>query len=148
MNPDQGLPSLPHAHADADAVITTRIEIAQLKESMPESTMIYVTRDQVEAMTLATRIVVLANKGIAQVGTPPKKHRYLPGGSILPNCWARLRKYILIPPRANRLLPSCQALSATCGAQPLPSEHPQKKYASLQKANLYIAAKAPTPFHG
>ncbi len=32
--------------------------------------MIYVTHDQVEAMTLASRIVVLANKGIAQVGTP------------------------------------------------------------------------------
>ena len=31
-------------------------------------TMIYVTHDQVEAMTLASRIVVLANKGIAQVG--------------------------------------------------------------------------------
>jgi len=44
--------------------------IAQLKESMPDSTMVYVTHDQVEAMTLATRIVVLANKGIAQVGTP------------------------------------------------------------------------------
>jgi len=37
---------------------------------MPDSTMIYVTHDQVEAMTLASRIVVLANKGIAQVGTP------------------------------------------------------------------------------
>ena len=32
--------------------------------------MIYVTHDQVEAMTLASRIVVLANKGIAQVGSP------------------------------------------------------------------------------
>ena len=39
-------------------------------EAMPDSTMIYVTHDQVEAMTLASRIVVLANKGIAQVGTP------------------------------------------------------------------------------
>jgi alpha-glucoside transport system ATP-binding protein len=37
---------------------------------MPQSTMIYVTHDQVEAMTLATRIVVLAGGGIAQVGTP------------------------------------------------------------------------------
>lgn len=37
---------------------------------MPDSTMIYVTHDQVEAMTLATRIVVLAGGGIAQVGTP------------------------------------------------------------------------------
>ena len=40
------------------------------KEQMPESTMIYVTHDQVEAMTLATRIVVLAGGGIAQVGSP------------------------------------------------------------------------------
>ena len=45
-------------------------EIAQLKESMPDSTMIYVTHDQVEAMTLASRIVVLAGGGIAQVGSP------------------------------------------------------------------------------
>jgi alpha-glucoside transport system ATP-binding protein len=37
---------------------------------MPNSTMVYVTHDQVEAMTLASRIVVLANKGIAQVGSP------------------------------------------------------------------------------
>jgi alpha-glucoside transport system ATP-binding protein len=50
--------------------VATRIEIAQLKEQMPESTMIYVTHDQVEAMTLASRIVVLAGGGIAQVGSP------------------------------------------------------------------------------
>lgn len=60
----------PLSNLDAALRVATRIEIAQLKESMPESTMIYVTHDQVEAMTLATRIVVLANKGIAQVGTP------------------------------------------------------------------------------
>tara|TARA_R110002167_G_scaffold202616_1_gene406407 strand:+ start:10468 stop:11559 length:1092 start_codon:yes stop_codon:yes gene_type:complete len=60
----------PLSNLDAALRVATRIEIAQLKESMPNSTMIYVTHDQVEAMTLATRIVVLANKGIAQVGTP------------------------------------------------------------------------------
>ncbi|MGA9251924.1 MAG: sn-glycerol-3-phosphate ABC transporter ATP-binding protein UgpC [Roseobacter sp.] len=60
----------PLSNLDASLRVATRIEIAQLKESMPNSTMIYVTHDQVEAMTLATRIVVLANKGIAQVGTP------------------------------------------------------------------------------
>ncbi|NNJ68742.1 MAG: ABC transporter ATP-binding protein, partial [Boseongicola sp.] len=38
--------------------------------AMPESTMVYVTHDQVEAMTLASRIVVLAGGGIAQVGSP------------------------------------------------------------------------------
>lgn len=60
----------PLSNLDAALRVATRIEIAQLKESMPQSTMIYVTHDQVEAMTLATRIVVLANKGIAQVGSP------------------------------------------------------------------------------
>ncbi len=60
----------PLSNLDAALRVATRIEIAQLKESMPDTTMIYVTHDQVEAMTLATRIVVLANKGIAQVGSP------------------------------------------------------------------------------
>ena len=60
----------PLSNLDAGLRVATRIEIAQLKESMPDSTMIYVIHDQVEAMTLASRIVVLANKGIAQVGTP------------------------------------------------------------------------------
>jgi alpha-glucoside transport system ATP-binding protein len=60
----------PLSNLDASLRVATRIEIAQLKESMPNSTMIYVTHDQVEAMTLASRIVVLANKGIAQIGTP------------------------------------------------------------------------------
>jgi alpha-glucoside transport system ATP-binding protein len=67
----------PLSNLDAALRVATRIEIAQLKEQMPDSTMIYVTHDQVEAMTLATRIVVLdalKNNGgkysIGQVGTP------------------------------------------------------------------------------
>ncbi|WP_050603881.1 ABC transporter ATP-binding protein [Ruegeria sp. 6PALISEP08] len=60
----------PLSNLDAALRVATRIEIARLKEAMPDSTMIYVTHDQVEAMTLASRIVVLADKGIAQVGSP------------------------------------------------------------------------------
>lgn len=60
----------PLSNLDAALRVATRIEIAQLKASMPDSTMIYVTHDQVEAMTLADRIVVLAGGGIAQVGAP------------------------------------------------------------------------------
>ncbi len=67
----------PLSNLDAGLRVATRIEIAQLKESMPNSTMIYVTHDQVEAMTLASRIVVLDalkdngySHSIAQVGTP------------------------------------------------------------------------------
>ena len=60
----------PLSNLDAALRVATRLQIAQLKEQMPESTMIYVTHDQVEAMTLATRIVVLAGGGVAQVGSP------------------------------------------------------------------------------
>ncbi|MEJ6388881.1 ABC transporter ATP-binding protein [Gymnodinialimonas ulvae] len=60
----------PLSNLDASLRVATRIQIAQLKEEMPDSTMIYVTHDQVEAMTLASRIVVLAGGGVAQVGSP------------------------------------------------------------------------------
>ncbi len=66
----------PLSNLDAALRVATRIEIAQLKERMPEATMIYVTHDQVEAMTLASRIVVLAHKKIMQVGTPLDLYRH------------------------------------------------------------------------
>ena len=47
----------------------TRVELAELHQRL-KSTMIYVTHDQVEAMTLADRIVVLNNCRIEQIGTP------------------------------------------------------------------------------
>lgn len=60
----------PLSNLDAALRVATRIEISQLKQNMPESTMIYVTHDQVEAMTLASRIVVLHGGDIEQVGAP------------------------------------------------------------------------------
>ena len=60
----------PLSNLDAALRVATRIEIAKLKKSMPDTTMIYVTHDQVEAMTLADRIVVLRDGRVEQVGTP------------------------------------------------------------------------------
>jgi alpha-glucoside transport system ATP-binding protein len=60
----------PLSNLDAALRVATRVEIAKLAESMPETTMIYVTHDQVEAMTLADRIVVLSKGYIEQVGAP------------------------------------------------------------------------------
>lgn len=60
----------PLSNLDAALRVATRIEIAKLKESMRDTTMIYVTHDQVEAMTLADRIVVLSAGHIEQVGNP------------------------------------------------------------------------------
>ena len=60
----------PLSNLDAALRVATRLEIAKLNESMPDTTMIYVTHDQVEAMTLADRIVVLSAGRIEQVGPP------------------------------------------------------------------------------
>jgi alpha-glucoside transport system ATP-binding protein len=60
----------PLSNLDAALRVATRVEIAQLKQRMPDTTMIYVTHDQIEAMTLADRIVVLNQGRIEQVGTP------------------------------------------------------------------------------
>ncbi len=60
----------PLSNLDAALRVDTRLEIAALHERLPETTMIYVTHDQVEAMTLADRIVVLNEGNIEQVGTP------------------------------------------------------------------------------
>ncbi len=60
----------PLSNLDAALRVATRIEIAKLHQSMSHTTMIYVTHDQVEAMTLADRIIVLNDGVIEQVGTP------------------------------------------------------------------------------
>jgi multiple sugar transport system ATP-binding protein len=59
----------PLSNLDAALRVQTRIEIAKLHTDTG-ATMIYVTHDQVEAMTLADRIVVLNAGKIEQVGTP------------------------------------------------------------------------------
>ncbi|MDG3086004.1 sn-glycerol-3-phosphate ABC transporter ATP-binding protein UgpC [Vibrio hannami] len=69
-NPKVFLFDEPLSNLDAALRVQTRIEIANLKEKMDKTTMIYVTHDQVEAMTLADRIVVLSAGYIEQVGTP------------------------------------------------------------------------------
>ncbi len=69
-NPQVFLFDEPLSNLDAALRVATRMEIAKLKESLPDTTMIYVTHDQVEAMTLADRIVVLKDGVVMQVGSP------------------------------------------------------------------------------
>jgi ABC-type sugar transport system ATPase subunit len=59
----------PLSNLDAELRVSTRAELAALHARL-SSTMIYVTHDQVEAMTLADRIVVMRAGRIEQVGTP------------------------------------------------------------------------------
>ena len=68
-NPKVFLFDEPLSNLDAALRVQTRIEIAKLHSQLT-ATMIYVTHDQVEAMTLADRIVVINQGVIEQVGTP------------------------------------------------------------------------------
>ncbi|WP_417428923.1 ABC transporter ATP-binding protein [Kiloniella sp.] len=59
----------PLSNLDAALRVNTRLEIAKLHQDL-EATIIYVTHDQVEAMTLADKIVVVNGGHVAQCGSP------------------------------------------------------------------------------
>ncbi len=64
----------PLSNLDAELRVEMRVEIARLHQEIG-ATMIYVTHDQVEAMTLADKIVVLRAGRIEQVGAPLELYR-------------------------------------------------------------------------
>jgi ABC-type sugar transport system ATPase subunit len=64
----------PLSNLDAMLRVQMRVELANLHRKLG-TTMIYVTHDQVEAMTLADRIVVLNNGRISQIGSPLDLYR-------------------------------------------------------------------------
>jgi multiple sugar transport system ATP-binding protein len=68
-SPDVFLFDEPLSNLDADLRAQMRVEIARLRDEL-KTTMIYVTHDQVEAMTLADRIVILNNGRVEQEGRP------------------------------------------------------------------------------
>src|SRR5271165_1988499 len=67
--PDVFLFDEPLSNLDAALRVSTRVEIARLHRLLG-ATMVYVTHDQIEAMTLADRIVVMNQGRIEQVGQP------------------------------------------------------------------------------
>ncbi|MBX2806535.1 MAG: ABC transporter ATP-binding protein [Hyphomicrobiales bacterium] len=64
----------PLSNLDAALRVNMRLEISELHQQL-RTTMIYVTHDQVEAMTMADRIVVLNGGRIEQVGSPLELYR-------------------------------------------------------------------------
>ncbi|WP_435101676.1 ABC transporter ATP-binding protein [Arhodomonas sp. AD133] len=59
----------PLSNLDAALRVQMRLEIARLRQTL-DATMVYVTHDQVEAMTLADKIVVLRDGAVEQIGSP------------------------------------------------------------------------------
>ncbi|SOB99056.1 sorbitol ABC transporter ATP-binding protein /mannitol ABC transporter ATP-binding protein [Rhodobacter sp. JA431] len=73
-NPEAFLFDEPLSNLDAALRVNMRLEISELHQSL-KTTMIYVTHDQVEAMTMADKIVVLQAGRIEQVGSPLELYR-------------------------------------------------------------------------
>ena len=65
----------PLSNLDAKLRVQTRAEIARLHQRL-DTTMVYVTHDQVEAMTMGTRIAVMNDGVLQQVGTPQTLYDY------------------------------------------------------------------------
>lgn len=73
-NPDVLLLDEPLSSLDAKLRVEMRTELKQLHERL-QSTFVYVTHDQAEAMTMADRIVVMRGGCIEQIGTPLEIYR-------------------------------------------------------------------------
>ena len=97
----------PLSNLDAALRVQTRMEIAKLKRDMPNTTMVYVTHDQVEAMTLADRIVVLQAGRIEQVGTPMELYER-PGNTFVAGFIGSPKMNLIIGAPAERM--KCKTL--------------------------------------
>jgi multiple sugar transport system ATP-binding protein len=107
----------PLSNLDAELRVQMRVELAGLYNRLG-TTMIYVTHDQVEAMTMATRIVVLRGGNIEQVGTPFELYNFPRN---------RFVATFIGSPKMNIIEASHDGATATLpdfGAIPLPSVAP------------------------
>ena len=104
----------PLSNLDAELRVEMRIEIARLHKEIG-ATMIYVTHDQVEAMTLADKIVVLRDGNVEQVGSPMElyknpNNRFVAGfiGSPSTNFFQTKLKNgdLIIPALDNKIVPT------------------------------------------
>ena len=100
----------PLSNLDAELRVGMRIEIARLHKQLG-NTMIYVTHDQTEAMTLADKIVVLRAGRIEQIGSPFDLYND-PDNLFVAG--------FIGSPKMNVLPASCEAGSLLIGGQRLP----------------------------
>jgi multiple sugar transport system ATP-binding protein len=103
----------PLSNLDAALRGQMRIELARLHDTL-DATMVYVTHDQVEAMTMADRIVVLQSGRIEQVGTPLEIYQH-PDNVFVASFMGSPRMNLL-PARITRIEPGAVVVELRGGA--------------------------------
>ena len=92
----------PLSNLDAQLRAELRVEIKRLHQRL-KATMIYVTHDQIEALTLADRIAVMKDRVIQQLGTPQRDlSSGRRTGSSLPSSARRAMNFVARPAAARR----------------------------------------------
>jgi ABC-type sugar transport system ATPase subunit len=114
--PDVFLFDEPLSNLDAELRVHMRSEIAALHKRLG-NTMIYVTHDQIEAMTLADRIVVLRDGLVEQVGTPRELYER-PGNLFVAQFIGSPRMNVLPIDRVTAGLPNAPATARQVGMRP------------------------------
>jgi multiple sugar transport system ATP-binding protein len=128
----------PLSNLDAKLRVQMRIEIKKVHQKV-RTTTVYVTHDQVEAMTLADRVVVMSNGVIEQVGTPAELYH---------NPQTRFVAGFIGSPAMNfvpcRLEPQGQSLSLRLGEDivlPVPPERASRYLAHAQNGKLELGIR-------
>ncbi|HTV69426.1 MAG TPA: ABC transporter ATP-binding protein [Rhizobiaceae bacterium] len=119
-NPDVFLFDEPLSNLDAELRVHMRSEIAALHNRL-DTTMIYVTHDQIEAMTLADKIVVLRDGLIEQVGSP--RELYERPGNVFVAQFIGSPRMNILPVEAARQLSAGTAVPANAGRVGVRPEH-------------------------
>jgi ABC-type sugar transport system ATPase subunit len=133
----------PLSNLDASLRAQTRVEIAKLHDTL-DATMIYVTHDQVEAMTLADRIVVLNAGRIEQVGTPLELYRNPVNMFVAGFIASQRMNFFALTPKGDGgfTLPGGKALSLT--RQPAP----EARTLGVRPEHLVLASPGDAQFSG
>ena len=141
-NPKVFLFDEPLSNLDASLRAQTRIEIAKLHDTL-DATMIYVTHDQVEAMTLADRIVVLNAGIIEQVGSPLELYRNPVNTFVAGFIASQRMNFFSVTPTSDGLsLPGSRLLALS---------HPQREKArtlGVRPEHLQLASPEAAHFSG
>jgi ABC-type sugar transport system ATPase subunit len=114
----------PLSNLDAELRVEMRLELARLHRDIG-ATMIHVTHDQVEAMTLADRIVVMNAGRIEQIGTPAAL--YNDPDTIFVAGFLGAPKMNLLPVRVTRAEGACAVVDVPAlglSGLPVPLRHP------------------------
>jgi ABC-type sugar transport system ATPase subunit len=116
-NPKVFLFDEPLSNLDAKLRVQMRVELEALHRQL-KATMIYVTHDQVEAMTMADKIVVLNGGRIEQVGSPMELYHHPRTEFVAGFIGAPAMNFLDVDERVRSMLPDCPASACRVGIRP------------------------------